>query len=337
VAPAGGFVQKGAKVAEFDRQMMLLRLDDYRASVRQQELDMMNLRANLEVSRNARGKNIESGKGQVEKAQLDLKTTPVRSAMDAERLRLTLEEAQARYKELQEEVKFADASDQASIRIEEMDFQRASLELKRAEMNADKMISKAPIDGLVVMQNIRRGTEMGQVQQGDQLFPGQFFMQIVDNRSMVVNATVNQVDVDPLRIGAKARVRFDAYPDLVLPAHIYSIGAVTNQGGMRASFVKEVPVKLKLDALDSRVIPDLSVSVDVILDSEQKAAAIVPLESVFKDGEGGMPSVFVQAPMGWERRGVELGLSSNTSVAVRSGLKAGEVVALSRPPVVKQP
>jgi hypothetical protein len=32
-----------------------------------------------------------------------------------------------------------------------------------------------------------------------------------------------------------------------------------------------------------------------------------------------------------ERREVELGLSSNLHVAVRSGLKAGETVALERP------
>jgi multidrug resistance efflux pump len=231
----------------------------------------------------------------------------------------------------------ADTSELAAIRIEELDSERAELELKRATANADKMVTKATLDGLVVMQNFFSGTEMRQIQQGDQLYPGQFFMQIVDLRSMVITATVNQADVETLKIGAKARVRFDAYPDLELPAHVYSIGAVTKPGGMRAQFVKEIPVKLKIDKLDPRVIPDLSVGVDVIVESEQNVASIAPLESIFRDGgENSTPYVFVHTPTGWVRREVELGLSNAVRVAVKSGLKAGEVIAQSRPPVMKQ-
>jgi hypothetical protein len=147
---------------------------------------------------------------------------------------------------------------------------------------------------------------------------------------MVINATVNQIDVDNLRIGAKARVRFDAYPDLELPAHVFSIGAMTKPGGMRASFVKEVPVKLKLDQMDPRVIPDLSVSADVIVEGVE-AAAIAPLESVFHDGPDSTPYVFVRSGNEWLRREIELGLSTHTRAVITKGLRAGEVVALSRP------
>jgi len=325
-------VKKGDVVAEFDRQFMLLRLDDYRASVRQQELDMIKLQTNLEVSRVRRKQNIDSAKAAVEKAKLDLKTTPVRSEIDSERLRLALEEAEARYKQLLEEIQFADESELAAIRKEELDNKRAELELKRAEANADKMVARAAIDGLVVLQNIVRGTDYAQIQPGDQLSPGQFYMQIVDPRSMVVNATVNQVDAEALRLGQKARVRFDAYPDLELPAHVYSIGAMTKTGGMRASFFKEIPVKLRLDALDPRVIPDLSVAVDVIIEKEKDETAIAPLEAVFRDSPEANPYVFVKTAEGWERREVTTGLKNNIRVAIRSGLKPGEVVALSRPP-----
>ncbi len=40
------------------------------------------------------------------------------------------------------------------------------------------------------------------------------FMQIVDPSSMVINANINQVDSEALRIGMRASVRFDAYPGL---------------------------------------------------------------------------------------------------------------------------
>jgi multidrug efflux pump subunit AcrA (membrane-fusion protein) len=206
-----------------------------------------------------------------------------------------------------------------------MDFRQTELELKRAQANADRMLVKAPIEGLVVMQNIFRGTEFSQIQQGDQLWPGQLFMQIVDTRSMVINASINQVDVDQLRIGAKAHVRFDAYPDLELTAHVFSIGAITRPGGPRANFVKEVPVKLKIDKLDPRVIPDLSVSADVIVEAVEHAT-MVPLDAVFRD-EGSSPNahVFVQDRKGWTRREVEPGPADNLRVVVRSGLSLSTV------------
>jgi len=142
--------------------------------------------------------------------------------------------------------------------------------------------------------------------------------------------------VEHLRIGAKAVVRFDAYPDLVLPARVFSIGAMTNPGGMRASFVREIAVKLRLEELDPRVIPDLSVSADVVIETASEPSTLIARESVFRDSRESDPYVFVRAGTAWVRRNVELGLANNTSVAVTSGLEKGEVVALSRPPAASK-
>ena len=93
---------------------------------------------------------------------------------------------------------------------------------------------------------------------------------------------------------------------------------------------------LRLDKLDPRVIPDLSVSADVVLE-EDAQATVVPFEAVMLDGTlaGAPPKPFVlvRAATGrWERRDVQLGVVSNTHAAIRGGLKPGEVVALEPPP-----
>lgn len=327
----GTAVKKGDTMAEFDRQYMLLRLDDYRAGVVQQQASNRKRLAQLEVTRKAHEQSILEAKGAVEKAKLDLKTTPVRSAIDTERLRLALEEAEARHKQLLNEVQFVRIGEQAQLKMDELELKEQELELKRAEANAERMIVKAPIDGMTVMLQVFRGAEFGQVAVGDPIPSGMPFMQIVDTRSMVINAAVNQADVERIRVGAKARVRFDAFPDLELPAHVFSVAAMPRSTfSARASFLKEIPVRLKLDAMDPRVIPDLSVAVDVIVESEQ-AAAVVPLGSVFRDSPESRPYVFVSTPDGFQRREVELGLASFTQAAVRGGLRAGEVVAQERP------
>jgi multidrug efflux pump subunit AcrA (membrane-fusion protein) len=331
----GGQVRKGDKVAEFDRQYMLLRLGDYRASVAEAEADLVKLKADLALARKIKEQDIATAKAAYDKAVLDMKTLPVLSQLDAERTRLALSEAEAKYKQLYADLKQLDFSQEAAIKNSEIELQQTRIELRRAEANADRMVLKAPIGGLAVAQTIWRGGDMGQVRAGDQLWPGMMFLTVVDTRNMVVNASVNQVDVEKLRIGQKAVVHFDAYPDLVLPATVYSIGGVPRPSGQRANFVKEIAVRLKLEQTDARVIPDLSVSAEVLLNSDENAA-IAPLSSIFRDDSSGKPEVYVRAGDGWSRREVELALASNIAVSVRSGLKAGDVVALQRPPAQVQ-
>jgi len=57
----------------------------------------------------------------------------------------------------------------------------SEIELRRAEANAGGMLVKAPLDGIAVMQTIFRGGDLGQIQQGDQLWPGMNFMTVVDD------------------------------------------------------------------------------------------------------------------------------------------------------------
>jgi len=326
----GAYVKKGTVVAEFDRQYMLNRLDDYRASLDQTDAGLRILKANLEVDKKAHQQSIQMAKAEWDKTQLDLKTIPVQSAIDSERLKLAEEEAAARYKQLLSEVNYKDVSQQTQWKMSVLNRDQSKLELQRSEANAERMVVRAPMDGVTVMLTTFRGGEFGQIRQGDMLYPGQLYMRIVEPGSMIVNAGVNQADIEVMRIGAQAKVRFDAYPNLELPAHVYSIGAMPRAGGFRASYVKEVPVVLKLDKLDPRVIPDLSVSADIVVAREEKAA-IAPLEAVFTEAGTGKPFAFLRRPSGWERRPVEVGLTNNVAAVVLSGLRPGEVVAAEWP------
>lgn len=335
MAPAGKPVTKGQVVAEFDRQYQLIRLDDYRSSVEQNERSYKSLDSNLAVQRRAHDLSIEQAKAAVDKAKLDIKTIPVRSHIDTEVLKLQLEEAEAKLKQLQQEIPYQRETERTQRRIADLQMAQSRSELKRAEVNVDKMLVTAPMEGLLVMETTRRGSEMAQIQQGDQLFPGQMFARIVDTNSMLVAARVNQADVESLRINAGATLHFDAYPDLVLPAHVVSIGAIASTGGFRANYVKEIPVYLKLDKVDPRVIPDLTVSVDVVVESSEDSV-VIPMETVFT-GERGKSFVYVRGASGFERREVELGLKNHVRAVVKSGVREGEVLATEPPPSPQQP
>ena len=335
IAPAGTLVKKGEVIAEFDRQYMQTRLDDYEASVAQQESDYRKSEAEVEVTRDAHNHSIEQARAGLEKSQLDMKAAPVLSAIQAERTRLALEEAQAQYRQVEAEVPYQRVSEQAQLKQAQLEVKEAEIELRRTRNNVDKLLIKAPIDGMVVLLNVYRSGGMGQVKEGDELHSGQPFIQIVDTRSMVINAKVNQVDVEKLRIGQRAKVTFDAFPGLELPARVYSIGTVAKSRQFRRDYVTEIPVKLKLERTEKRVIPDLSVAADVILE-EESGATRVPVSAVHTDAGTGRSYVYVKNGKRFERREVELGMRNNLWVAVRSGIQPGEEVA-TEVPVAEEP
>lgn len=335
LAKPGSHVKKGETVAEFDRQYQLNRLDDYKATVAQLDADVKKLKADLATAEEAHRQLVNSGKANWDKALLDLKTAEVRSAIEAEDLQLAARETEAQYKEVAAEAKLVEGSQRAQIRAAEIERDQAKIELDRATMNVNRMIVRAPMDGIVVMQSIWRGGDFGQVQQGDQIWPGMTFMQIVDPSSMVIMGTVNQVDAESVRLGAKATARLDAYPGSQFPARVVGVGAMTKPGAWRPNYMREIPIRLKLEQIDPRVIPDLSASTDILLASE-KQATLAPLDAVFFEGTA-KPFVFLRSSSGWQRREIELGLRNHVAAVVRAGVSPGDVVALERPASGKAP
>ncbi len=330
LAEPGTHVKRGDVIAEFDRQIQLLRLDDYQDTVKQLDDNIEKMRSDLQSIRKAHDHIIFAAKSDYEKAQLDVKTAPVRSANEAEGLKLNMEEAKARYEQLLKEVKLLENSQTAQLNAAQIDRDQGKMELERAQHNVDLMVVRAPMDGVVVLQTIYRGGDMGPAQQGDQLYSGRAFMQVIDPRSMLLNASVNQVDGERIRIGMKAKVHLDAYPALEFPGRVVGINALSKTSYRRPNFKGDIDVRVKIDAIDENVIPDISGSADLVLDSEEKAV-IAPLNALFFDNADHAPFVYLQTPAGWVRRGVAVGLRNNTHAGIRSGLSNGDVVALSQP------
>jgi HlyD family secretion protein len=328
LAKPGVHVKTGEVVAEFDPQNQLQRLDDYKDSAVQQENMVKKMLANLAAVKEAHNQSVRAAKAAWQKAVLDLQTAAVRSAIDAEKFKLTVEENDATYKQLLAEADLVDASQVAQIRVSQLNRDQSKIEVARADANVKKMTVKAPMDGIVVMQSIVRNGEFGQIREGDQVAAGQPFVSIVDPTSMVLNASVNQVDAEKLRLGMKSVIHLDAYPDIELPGTLVGIGAMAKASTFRARFVGEIPIRLKLEKTDPRVIPDLTGSAEIILNVERNTM-MAPLSSVFAEESGAY--VFVQGSEGWIKKKVELGLPSFTMVAIRSGLQKGDVIALQRP------
>jgi cobalt-zinc-cadmium efflux system membrane fusion protein len=140
-----------------------------------------------------------------------------------------------------------------------------------------------------------------------------------------VEGSISQADSELVRLGQKARVRFDAYPGLQLDGKVEAVGMMASSNRRVSYWVRGVPVRIALEGSDPRVIPDLTANAEVTV-GEQDDALLIPREAVQESG--GKSVVLVKDGENVVPREVEIGGYSNTQASVISGLQAGEEVAI---------
>ena len=325
LVPSGVQVRKGDLLADVDTQAARDHVDDVESQVQQAIADIKKRMAEQAIETGTLRQTILQAKAASDKAKLDAGAAQVRTVIDMELLKLSAEEAEAHYKQVQTDVPNTVARQKAEIRILELTRDRHIRHRDRHIADIKRLTIRSPLPGLTVMQSTFRGGEMRQVQEGDQVSPGEPFMKIVDTSSMQIEAQVNQVEAEFLRIGQRAAIGYDAFPNLRMSGKVYAIGAIAVGGRMQNFYIRNIPVRVIIEGQDNRVIPDLSASADVLLERKENVL-LTPLAAVEKRGSGF--TVRVKTASGFETRAVELGARTNTHAEVLSGLKAGEQVAV---------
>jgi multidrug efflux pump subunit AcrA (membrane-fusion protein) len=329
-------VKAGDVVAEFDRQSQEQTIDNQRANVVQAEASLDRQKANLMIEMEALKHQLTAAQGDFRKAELDLRTAAVRSEIEAQLLQAQMEESKATAAELEAEIAKLEKVHTAKLRQVELDRDMQKIDLQRAEINSDRLAIRTPISGIVVLETTFRGGSFAQTSVGDQVNSGSLFMQVVDPSDMVLQTQVNQADIHLLRVGQTAEIRLDAYPDRLWKGRVESVAAMAGGGsdmpgrGRAGSgnYVRNVAVAVNILDSDPVIIPDLSASADVLLET-QEDVLLAPREALSLIGEnwyvwliGGGKD---QKP---ERRTVEISSWSDTHVAVSSGIKEGDQLAV---------
>jgi len=327
VADSGSFVKKGQKIAQIDAQSILDHVEDINASVIQADGDVRRRKAEQAIENENLQQNLRIAKANLDSAKIDAAASAIRSEIDREQLGLNVEEADAQYQAVLAAIRTTKTKHTSEIKILEITRERHARHRDRHKSDAASFTIYARISGMVVMQPIFRGGDMGQVQKGDQLTPGQPFLKIVDPASMQLEARMNQVESEGLHIGQTAELRFDAFPGLALQGRVASIGAIGVAPGREQPFNRSIPIRVMFLQRDARVIPDLSGSADIQLTASANGI-VVPLESV--QVENGKSFVMVRNGGQLIRKDVDVAVRTHTQAVVKTGLQAGDEVVLNR-------
>ena len=150
------------------------------------------------------------------------------------------------------------------LQILEIQRERADRARRYAEGNAELMAVHAPFSGLVVLKQVWKGNNQAEVAEGEEVRPGIPVLDIVDPASMQVRARVSQADVSLISPGQTAKIRLDAYPDLLFNGKIEAISPLGVQSSMTAK-VRNFTAVVSIQGMDPQLMPDLSASVEIAI------------------------------------------------------------------------
>lgn len=257
----GSRVRKDDIVAEFDRTAFrdqereaLAKLDDLTHQLEQK-------RAQNRSDAENRAALLGEAEADLKKARIELKKGPILSEIDRLKNEERERSAGARVASLKKSGASRVAAEAAAARVLELKVERQRMALERIRNNMERLVLKAPGDGMAALENTWRNGSIGPPQEGDQVWPGQPVVRVFNPTRMVVDAVVNEPDFAVMTAGARAKVYLDAYPGAAFDAELESASPVATPG--LNSPVRTFSARFRVAQLDARLLPDLSASLEV--------------------------------------------------------------------------
>jgi len=255
----GAVVKEGDIIATFDATTMEDALRDAKA-----KFDDLGHQVDQKIAQNhadaeSRVSALKQAQSDLSKAEIELKKGPVLSEIDRLKNEENARIARLHVESLTKSNALHDQADAAALRILELQRERQKVNMERAQTNIEKLSVKAPLAGMVALENVFRANSMGHPQEGDQLYRNQPLVSIFDPREMEVRCAVGEPDIAALHAGIKATVQLDAYPNLVLPAHFENASPVASSAF--GSPIKNFRAVFRIEKKDPHLLPDLSAAV----------------------------------------------------------------------------
>jgi len=256
-------VKKDQVIARIDPQSFELRVNQTRAdldaaksavgvaqsNLAAQRAELSRIMVNLaEAERDMNRKKTLVEKNFISPAELD----KARTVFDATREQQRAVEAQIKVAESQV------GSAEAAVK------QRESL-LKQAQVDLERTIIRAPVDGTVILRNVDAGQTVAASLQAPVLFTI-----ARDLRDMQVEAAIDEADVGRLRLDQSASFTVDAFPRRSFTGQIRQI----RKSPVNVQNVISYTVVISAANPDQSLLPGMTANVRVVVDSRDQAIKV---------------------------------------------------------------
>jgi len=217
-----------------------------RSALAAQQAELARLRVNLlDAERDYRRKRSLVEKNFISPAERD----KAKTLYDATREQLRAAQAQSKVNEAQVEAA------KAAVK------QREAL-LHQAEVDLEKTIIRAPVEGTVILRNVDAGQTVAASLQAPVLFTI-----AQDLRDMQVEAAIDEADVGRLRVGQRARFTVDAFPRRSFEGEIRQI----RKSPQNVQNVISYTVVISASNPDLALLPGMTANVRIEVDRRDDA------------------------------------------------------------------
>lgn len=216
----------------------------------------------------------------------------------------------------------------SSRRVAEIELENAESRYRTVREQRARSVLTAPSAGVIVKPPARKAPDAAddEIYAGARLNNGQLIGTIIQAGDLAVRFTLDEADVNQIRIGQKLTVSGAGFPGVTLKGEIVSISAEgsNNQGGGKATFA--ATARLEPLAAEQAEAVRIGMSANIVVETyANPQALVVPPEAV----RGAAPRAFVRVQeKGGQIRNVpvKVGQVSPSAVEITEGLRAGQMV-----------
>lgn len=219
----------------------------------------------------------------------------------------------------------------ATVSAIERRIDQARANLAAARDTLSKTTIVAPMDGIVTALPVEEG-EVAVI--GTMNNPGTVLLTIADMSIVEAVMEVDETDVPSVKVGQRATVTIDAYPNKTFTGLVTEVGSspMNRQAAQSGAEAVNFEVKIQLENPPEGIRPGFSASADIVTGTRQKSIA-VPIQALVvreKPGTTGKPQdeegVFLQENGVAKFVPVTTGLSGESNIEIVSGLKEGQEI-----------
>jgi len=329
----GASVRKDEPVVVFDSTPQQRTLEQKQSELAQAIAELERARSDEQRRVRAAGAELEQARSIAARQRLDLDAAELLSKVEAEKLAITVANAERYVKEMQEKVAGERDAAAADVAIAEQKVAKTRYDLEDTQRIMTALTLRAPTDGMVsLLPNFRAGGPMSRTapefRRGDRAWSGAGIAELPDLTTVRMALRVDEADRARLTANSPARVRVDAVPDRELNGHIREISLVATPDFSSFPPVRNFDVVVALAESDPRLRSGMSATARLEVDRIERAL-LVPSNAVFE--LNGVTVVYVVAGGSLEPRPVTLERRGRDRIALGGGVAAGTRVALQPP------
>ena len=207
-----------------------------------------------------------------------------------------------------------------------MKIKQAENKVSRSKLKLDKLIPKAPFEGMIVHEiNWRNGQK---VQEGDEVYPGMPVVKLPDLAVMQAKLQIGETDAQKVKEGQKAKIAVPSIGSGQLAGKLTKVAKIAKPI-KRGSKIKKVEVIVELDSTFNGLVPGLTAR-GFITTGEIDSAVVVPQECLFE--KDSVKIVYVYNSGDYDAHAVAISDQSENFYVILSDLLGGEKLALREPP-----